>query len=73
MCSIDLEGHLGASAVLLEDLIDRHQQHALPTPDHPRHGGLHVGCSGEVEFSTIQGIDAGELDACAGNIVVQIG
>jgi hypothetical protein len=56
----------------LEDAIEWHQQHASPTSDHSRHSGSHLGRSGEVEFSTIEAIDAGELDGRARNVIPEL-
>jgi hypothetical protein len=70
-CAIDFERNLGAGSVLLKDPVEWHQQHASPTSDHSGHSGLHIGRSGEVEFSTIEAICAGKLDGRAGNVVAE--
>src|ERR1700761_8335121 len=64
LSAVDLEGYLGAGAIFLEDLVEWHQKRALPSTDHTRNCGLHIGSSGEVEFSTIEGVRAGQPDTC---------
>src|SRR3984957_19058132 len=70
--AVDFEGDIGAGSILLEDFIERHQQHALPPPDHARHSGLHIGSPGEIEFGTVKGVNSSNLYAGSRNVVVQI-
>ena len=66
----DLDGNLGACAVLAEEGIDWFQEDRLPSTDQLRNFGVHARVSVKVETIAIEAVDAGEVNLRSRNLEV---